>query len=443
MQQLQILHDTITQCADISGHNERCAMFKKIAEPIKDLIAQIYDPFQKFHVTSANILKFEKSSNESGIAGRKPENLSELLQMLSEGSVSGHLALQTCLNFIQTFPDYRDTIFRALNKDLKIRVGVSMVNKAFPFLVPAFSCALSHPMEKHLKYYEQHKNEWMISRKLDGCRCIFVCDGVKPIAYSRSGHIYPEHIPGLDYFLEKFQNVKGVLDGEMTVMTDDGKEFFNIANSLMNPNATKERNKKNLQMKPDQYLCYFAFDLIPLATFKKGEGAPAWESRQVNLKTSLNPIESKQIRILPQEPATKMDELWQQVEEKGYEGLMLRLPSAKYEGKKTRNMLKRKAYSEEEFTIEDATTSMQMQPGDSTLVNALEHIGVTYKENRVWVYSGLTWEEKVKYGKDPKQLVGKMITVKFNGESKDKDGKYSLRHPVVKAIWDAKKGRDR
>jgi hypothetical protein len=452
--ELKTLQNVVDQCSTISGNNERCSMFQKTAEPIKALIAQIYDPFQKFHVTSANIIKFEKAKTHKTpvlSAEESPTTLSELLHMLSEGKISGHTALQTCLHFINLYKTYRDVILKAINKDLKIRVGVQMVNKAFPFLVPVFSCALSHPLEKHLKFYEKNKKDWMISRKLDGCRCIFICENGKVVAYSRSGHVYPAHIEGLDYFLKKFQHVNGVLDGEMGVIDDSEKEYFNIANSIMNPNATRERSKKNLQMKPYQYLCYFVFDFIPLDTFKKGEGPPVWSDRQEHLKKEMIKIAdhkdtylkqvTKQIRILPQEPASKMEKMWEEVETKGQEGLMLRLPSANYEGKKTRNMLKRKMQDDEEFVIEEATASLQMPPNSTEPVLALEHVGISYKGHRVFIGSGLTFEEKIEYGKNPKQLIGKTITVKHYGESRDKNSGYSLRHPTIKQLWLDKKGR--
>jgi len=449
--QLEQLQQLVDKCSNVASNNERCKIFQQYAGSIKDLIVQIYDPFQKFHVTSANIVKFEKNTKTKGAivnttnAMEEIPDLSHLLCALSEGKVSGHAALQTCLNFIKEHQKYRDVILRALDKDLKIRVGVQMVNKAFPFLVPLFSCALSHPMEKHLKFYEKNKSEWMISRKLDGCRCIFVCENGKAVAYSRSGHIYPAHISGLDYFLKKFQNIHGVLDGEMGVVDDTGKEYFNIANSIMNPNAVEKKtskNSKNLQIQPHQFLCYFAFDFIPLATFKKGEGSPVWKDRQVMLSNTIQLVHkddvtaSKQIRILTQDPSSKMDELWTEVEQKGYEGLMLRLRESNYEGKKTRNMLKRKIQDDEEFVIEEATTSKQMSPDSTDPVVALEHVGITYKGNRVWIGSGLTFVEKITFGQDPKQLVGRTVTVKHYGESKDKQGQYSLRHPSIKVLWE-------
>lgn len=439
MEVLEKLNQLIQKCASISGTKERCDVFQKYAADIKPLISQIYDPYQKFHVTAGNILKHEKRKNfvETG----KYTNLSELLTDLSEKKISGHEAINSCLTFIKKNEKYRDAILKALNKDLKIRVGVNLVNTAFPMLVPTFSCALSLPLEKHEKFFEKNRSDFFISRKLDGCRCIFVCDQGRVVAYSRSGHVYTESINGLSYFLEQFKHVNGVLDGEMGVVDHTGKEYFNIANALMNPNSVAgAKSDRNLKLLPNQYLCYFAFDFIPLTTFKNCQGPPLFLQRQKDLESALKDLVNDRIRILPQEKTDKMEAMWSEAEAKGWEGLMLR-QNTEYEGKKSRNMLKRKRQDDEEFVIEEATSCLQMGPNSTENELALEHVGIRYKENRVWVGSGFSWEQRKLYAQNPEQLKGMFVTVCHNGESKNRNGEYSLRHPRVKALYE-KSGRE-
>lgn len=435
VEELKQLQDLVDGCGAISGSNERCTEFRKKGAGIKDLLLKIYDPYQKFHVTSKNLVKHEKNLKKKGKTPSEAvdaKTLGDLMDLLTHNTVSGHAALDTCLKFIQTHETYRDVILKALNKDLKIRVGVKMVNKAFPLLVPVFSCALSQPIEKHEKFYETKKNEFFLSRKLDGCRCQFRCENGNVVAYSRSGHVYPNHIQGMDYFVQKFKSLNGVLDGEMGVTDDEGKEYFNLANSIMNPNAKAERGKNNLQLQNGQHLCFFVFDFIPISTFKAGQGPPTWSERQANLKAAVE--FDKYVRLVEQHPASEMENLWQQAQEKGWEGLMLRLDTP-YEGKKTRNMLKRKRQDDDEFDILEATSSLQLVPGTTDQALALEHVRIEYKGCSVWVGSGWEWADRLKYGQHPEQLVGWHATVKHYGESRDREGNYSLRHPSVKQMW--------
>lgn len=435
---LVVLTELIRACQSIASTNERVDVFRQHGQTIKTLLALIYDPFQKFHVTSKNLLKFEKTAG-TNVGPPRSSSLEGLLLALAEGQVTGHAALRECLAFIRSqAPVHRDSILAAINKDLKIRVGVNLVNKVFPLLVPVFSCALSHPVEKHQAFYEKNKDRWFISRKLDGCRCMFVRQGGTTTAYSRSGHVYPAHIEGLSEFLQQFRDVADlpegyVVDGEMGVVDGSDKEFFNVANSIMNPKAAVDAKKRAPSLlKPGQYLCYFAFDLIPLPTFKAGHGGPKWSVRQKLLKEHL-PL-NRQIRWLEQHPASSMEALWGQVEAQGWEGLILRLDTD-YDGKKTRNMLKMKQQADEEFVIQEATSSVQMPPDSTVPTLALEHVGIDYKGRRVWVGSGFTWEQRLVYANQPQALLGKQITVKHYGETTDKTGQFSLRHPSVKQLW--------
>lgn len=436
--ELVVLTELIRACQSIASTNERVAVFRQQGQTIKPLLALIYDPFQKFHVTSKNLLKFEKTAG-ANVGSPRAQTLQALLLELAEGQLTGHAALRECLAFIRGQATvHRASILAAINKDLKIRVGINLVNKVFPLLVPVFSCALSHPVENHQAFYEKNKDKWFISRKLDGCRCMFVRQGGTTTAYSRSGHVYPAHIEGLAAFLQQFRDwpefPEGyVVDGEMGVVNDAGKEFFNVANSIMNPNATADSKKRAQSLlQPGQYLCYFAFDMIPLPTFKAGHGGPKWSLRQKLLKEHL-PL-SQQIRLLEQHPASQMEALWGQVEAHGWEGLILRL-DADYDGKKTRNMLKMKQQADEEFEIQEATSSVQMPPDSTVPTLALEHVGIEYKGRRVWVGGGFTWEQRLQYARQPEALVGKQITVKHYGETTDKTGQCSLRHPSVKQLW--------
>lgn len=432
-----LLTALIQACQSLASIKERTAVFGEKGQSLQELLRVIYDPFQKFHVTAKNVLKFEKTVTEVG--GSAVSTLRGLLTGLAQGTWTGHAALRECCAFLRAQPAlHRDSILAALNKDLKIRVGVQLVNKVFPGLVPVFSCALSHPLEQHQAFYEKHKDQWHISRKLDGCRCLFVRQGGTTVAYSRSGHVFPAHIPGLAFFLAQFRDVAEcpdgyVVDGEMGVVDDTGREYFNVANAIMNPNAAADPAKRAPSLlQPGQLLCYFAFDWIPWPTFQRGHGPPRWTQRQQWLQHLL-PV-GVQIRWLPQHPAAELETLWRQVERENWEGLMLRLDTL-YDGKKTRNMLKLKQQADAEFVIEAVTSSVQMPPDSTVPTLALEHVGITYKGHRVWVGSGWTWEQRRQYAAHPEVLVGCQITVKHYGETQDQQGRYSLRHPTLKQLW--------
>lgn len=442
--QLQTLIDT---CALLPSRNERMAKFRELAAPIKDLIRDIYDPFQRFGVTRANVDRREKSlhmlpptrkprgrppslSRMAPFAPYQPmpDTLHELIQLLSERTIRGYEALDTCIEFIHRHEEHRDVILRALQKDLSIRVGVKMVNEVFPFLVPTFSCALSLSWDDHQAFYQSHQNQFYISRKLDGIRCLIVCQNGQVKAFSRSGHMFPDTITPLQPVLAQFAHQEdGVFDGEMGVVDAQHKEYFNEANSIMTPST-----KKSKELPKNKWLCYFAFDWIPLAEFQAGEGKLKWSERQKQLRDRL-PL-SASIKLLEQYPASEMDYCWEEAQEKGWEGLIVRLDTG-YKGKKSRDMLKRKLTFDEEFIIEEATLSEQMSPDSCEKVPALEHVGITVQGCRVWVGSGFTWAERLDYARRQHELIGWTITVQHNGLTKNQQGGVALRHPRKKALY--------
>lgn len=430
------LHTLIQACQKLSGSKQRLAAFRRLGANIKPLIAIIYDPYRKFHVTSKAVLKYQREHRiDPPLAREVPTSLLSLLTRLTEKTVSGHAALREVVFFLQTHPETQhDTILRAVDKDLKIRVGTRMVNKAFPCLVPVFACALSYPWEKHQAFYRDQGDKWFVSRKLDGCRCLFRCTAeTKQVqAFSRSGHSYPRHIEGLDVFFRAFEGLDGVLDGEMLVLDAQGQEHFNVVNAVMNPKATPVQGKKNVQLQAGQYLCFFAFDWIPTSVFDRGQGGPTWSQRQRHLQDIL-PV-GTQIRLLEQVPHPEMPRMWREVERHGWEGLILRL-DCPYEGKKSRKMLKRKTQADDEFAIVDASASTQLVPGSAESAQALEHVAIMYKDQRVWVGGGFSWAQRLKYGQNPEILIGKHVTVKHYGETTDREGRHSLRHPSVKTLW--------
>ena len=65
----------------------------------------------------------------------------------------------------------------------------------------------------------------------------------------------------------------------------------------------------------------------------------------------------------------------------------------------------------------------------------LSNIIIEHKGNTVGVGSGFTIEERKLFFNNPEDIVGKTVTIQYFEESKNKDGDYSLRFPVVKHIY--------
>ena len=65
-----------------------------------------------------------------------------MLDKLTNRDVTGHAAIELVNRFATKNVDW-DVIYDIIDKDLKIRTGAKVINKAFPGLIPEFNVALA------------------------------------------------------------------------------------------------------------------------------------------------------------------------------------------------------------------------------------------------------------------------------------------------------------
>lgn len=140
--------------------------------------------------------------------------------------------------------------------------------------------------------------------------------------------------------------------------------------------------------------------------------------------------------------------------------------------KKSRNLLKIKQFQDAEYVVEEVMVGNMRLPihGVFQESQVMTNVVIRHRGNRVGVGSGFSAEDRIRYGKDPKSLLGKTITVQYFEESQTmapattgstadsnssanetvvkgqhdkteshRDGTqevWSLRFPSVKAIYD-------
>jgi DNA ligase-1 len=126
--------------------------------------------------------------------------------------------------------------------------------------------------------------------------------------------------------------------------------------------------------------------------------------------------------------------------ENGWEGLMLR-KDAPYQGKRSNDVLKVKSFYDAEYIVVDIENAVNRVIVDGKEVEELmmRNVVIEHKGNRVQVGSGFSHEQKRFYFENPREIIGKQITVQFFEESFTDKG-ISLRFPTVKAIYE--NGRD-
>ena len=64
----------------------------------------------------------------------------------------------------------------------------------------------------------------------------------------------------------------------------------------------------------------------------------------------------------------------------------------------------------------------------------LSNIIIEHKGNDVGVGSGFSIDQRIEFHADPSKILGKVVTIQYFEESKNKLGEYSLRFPTIKII---------
>lgn len=400
-----------------SGNLEKQKILKKYStEKIKQLFKLIFDSHINFNLTSLMIKKIP-------FQPFKQYNLFDLLDALSNRIITGHNAVYAVQNFIKQYQEHEKQILNIIDKDLKIGMNIKQINKVFPDLIPTFSVALAENFDDKTK--EKIKiAKWFISRKLDGVRCICIIKNNKIQCFSRQGKEFLT-LNKVKEDIAKLNLNNIVLDGEIAIVKNGKEDFSSVMKEI--------RRKDHIISNP----IYFIFDVLTLDEFEKQKSKRKFSQR---LQEAPQLDQSfKFLEYLPQYEYSleKFSELQKDVDKYGWEGLMLRKDTT-YQGKRSKDLLKVKKFMDDEFRVKSIETNTIRQY-DSSIKNYIqvETLGavvIDYKGFDVSVGSGFTMEERNEIYKTPEKIVGKLITVQYFEEIKDKKGNLSLRFPIFKTI---------
>ena len=190
-------------------------------EFIKKVLFYTYNPFYQYYLTPDTLEKYY--SEDLGILYEFTD-LFEMLDILRKREVTGHKAINSVNDFCSRYEDYKDLIYKIINKDLEIRMGDTLINKVIPNLIPTFDVALANPFED--VKVDFIKDTWCSSRKLDGVRCLaIVTDSGEISLWSRQGNEF-ETLQKVKDEIAKLGLKDKVLDGEICLVDAAGNEDF-------------------------------------------------------------------------------------------------------------------------------------------------------------------------------------------------------------------------
>jgi DNA ligase-1 len=345
---------------------------------------------------------------------------------LKNREITGHDAIGAVNTFIDNNPKHEELVHCIIDKDLKTRAGDKLINKAIPDHIPEFSVALADKYDPNIVDWE---DGWYVSRKIDGARCIAVVDNNGDTSfYSRTGKTF-ETLDIVAGGIKALGISNVVLDGELCLLDEDGNEDFQ--------GVMKELRKKDHTI---QNPSYKIFDMITHDEFysKKGEKNRPFSIRLNNLKEVMKKNKCDCLSLLEQVRVDTDDDFESLISystEEKWEGLMLRA-DAPYKGKRSKELLKYKSFSDDEYQVIDVEMGpfRYVKDGAECEETMLSCVTITHKNHPVRVGSGFSIEQRQDFYKHPKKILGKIITVQYFAESKNQEGGISLRFPTFKIL---------
>ena len=423
------LQDFIDEMRSTSSATEKTAIIARSSAFIHNILEATYNPYKQYYVTSKTCKKnsdlLDKWSYYLGNG-----DIFKLLNSLTRREFTGHKAIGVINGFVANNA-YGELLYRIIDKDLDIRVGASTINKAVPGLIPTFKVALAQNYEGKCDW----SDEWYVSRKLDGVRCIARVDNEGNCSlFSRTGKEFTT-LNKVKEAIEATGIISTTFDGEICLVDEDGNEDFQ--------GVMKQLRRKDHQIANPAYM---VFDMLRNDDFDNSKGTESLKTRLLKCRSWIrknldNPmIESKNdiLRFTDQTLITGEDhfEYWRNIECKdNWEGLMLR-KNCGYEGKRTKNLVKVKKFHDAEYEVLgwDVDQHEVVRDGKSVSMTMLSQVWIEHKGYIVKVGSGFTQEQRLEYMDG--SIVGKLITVQYFEETNNQEGGISLRFPTVKHIYE-------
>ena len=283
---------------------------------IQAVLHYTYNSYNQYNLTAKTLVKNKDITAKYGYY-----DLFYLLDALDNRGVTGHDAIAYVNGFMYGLDlQQKELVYRIIDKDLEIRAGAKVINKAFPGLIPEFNVALAQNYDGKCDW----NDGWYASRKLDGVRCLAVVDEEGSCTlYSRMGKEFTT-LNKVKETIEATNIINTVFDGEVCLMDEDGNEDFQ--------GIMKQLRRKDHQIENPVFMI---FDMLHKSDFEQREHPKAFVEHPIlserlhTLRTWLGPrYDTKEtLRYLDQFQITDNDHFnyWAEMpKQEGWEGIMLR-----------------------------------------------------------------------------------------------------------------------
>lgn len=420
IQQYKILE----KIKNTSSNNEKQGILEqnKNDELLKEILYFVYNPYFRTGLSSKKIKK-KIAPTEYRLLLQPDNSITYIFNYLKDHNTGTDQDIAHVQWYIRNYSEgCSEIVEEILTQNLKIGMTAKSINKVWNNLIPEFNVMLADKYWEKIDKLEQEKPRILVTQKLDGMRCTTIKVGDKINLMSRSGQLMTGFVE-IEHELRELPD--GVYDGEILadLSIDNSLDLFA---STVSAARTKDTKKKNMT--------YNVFDYVKkVEEFVTGMFSESCAQRKQNLENILKKAHCNYIKYVEvlydgEYNSDIIDKLLNKALSLQQEGIMLNIADAPYQKKRTTDILKVKKMN----TVDLFVTNIF--EGKGKYKGTLGGVVVEYKGQPVGVGSGFSDIQRKMIWEHPESIVGKLIEVQYFEESKDKNGKPSLRFPVFKKI---------
>jgi len=408
LNELNESNSSLHKIAIFNKHKDN-SLLQRVLQMANDTVLYTYG------VTVPQIEKFKPTL----VTNMTLENALSVLELdFCTRNYTGHEALQMASNILASLnPEDADVIRKVINRDLRINIGKTQINKVWKDLI-------TKPIYMRCDVYSKKTSKninfpAIVQLKADGTYREFTVDSNRVSARSRSGE--PYEYPIIFETLSAYPD--GVYTGELTVkgIADRAK-----GNGLINSDEP-----------PHEDIVLDLWDFIVLAEYnnagkkdKKSPNVTQYETRFELLTTIVKANEGKNVQVIPTTIVNSLKEALEITSKymtDGFEGAILKDLSGLFKDGTSKHQLKLKLQIDCEMRITGFT--------EGSGKNADYFGAITFENDEGTIkgkvgVSSMTEALRDWFHDHRASVIAKVMTVQFNDLSKaDGNDYHALSHP--------------
>jgi ATP-dependent DNA ligase len=441
------IKEIFDEIATTGGNNAKMDVLRKYVdnELLKRVLYMSNSKKVKFFIK--RIPEYTKVMNTISLS----EALGEL-EAISNREVTGSDALNLLVDILSLCEsDDAYIIERIIDKDCKIGMGTTFMNKVFKGLIEEtpYMGAVSFDEKKARKIFDKG-GKGISQVKMDGRYCNAVIRGGEVELESRQGE--PTIVTGAKFADELAQLDDCVLNGELTMDGIPRYESNGIIASIIDISKNKsertdKENEKKLAAFEEKHgnfdealgkIRYTVWDRITIDEYFDTKSATPYSKRAIELNKTLKSIETSHVSIVEGKVVNSYEDAishFQDILGRGDEGTILKAYDGEWKDGKPTWQIKMKL----ELTLDLVITGFNYGTKGTKNENVVSSFNAETSCGKLKTRpQGLTEALMTEITENQENLLGTIIEVKCSGLSFDHTGAYSLLYPAFKHFRDDK-----